>query len=108
MLTEKDGLQKSQGNVGHANDWCFTEVRDYQKGKKQTQAPKAGGQKSSSRKVREDDPFGSGKRLVLVYSLGDEMYKWANPGAIFHPFSKYLKENAEDQKLKYKFPTGWG
>ena len=74
-----------------------TKVRDYKKGTKVAQGPKAGAQKASTRAVREDDP--SEKRYILIYSLGDEMYKWANPSSVFHPFAKHLEK-------QYKFPTG--
>ncbi|CAK9106936.1 Hypothetical protein SCF082_LOCUS49806 [Durusdinium trenchii] len=61
------------------------------------QGPAAGQQKMSTRKV--DDPFQ--KRYVLIYSLGDEMYKWASPTSIFHSFEEWTEET-------YSYPPGWG
>lgn len=74
-------------------------VRDYKKGSKMPQGPAAGQQKMSTRKVRVDDPFQ--KRYVLIYSLGDEMYKWASPTSIFHSFEEWTEET-------YSYPPGWG
>lgn len=74
-------------------------VRDYKKGSKMPQGPASGQQKMSTRKVRVDDPFQ--KRYVLIYSLGDEMYKWASPTSIYYPFKKHADET-------YSFPPGWG
>lgn len=46
---------------------------------------------------QEDDPFE--KRYILVYSLGDEMYKWASPTSLYDSF--------EDHKdKKYSYPPG--
>lgn len=76
-----------------------TYVRDYKKGSKMPQGPAAGQQKVSTRKVRVDDPFQ--KRYVLIYSLGDEMYKWASPTSIYDSFADYADET-------YSYPPGWG
>lgn len=71
-------------------------VRDYKTGEKMEQRAKSGAQKTSVRKVRVDDPFS--KRYVLIYSLGDEMYKWV-PATGIWPYKQNLKE-------EYSFPPG--
>jgi len=63
--------------------------------KKQVQV--CGGQKVPRRKVKKSKP---NKDFVLVYSLGDEMYKWARPSQLFK-FRVHLEST-------YSFPPGWG
>mmetsp|Transcript_43586 Transcript_43586/g.138785 ORF Transcript_43586/g.138785 Transcript_43586/m.138785 type:complete len:341 (-) Transcript_43586:139-1161(-) len=72
-------------------------VRDYTSGAKRKQERQAGNQKVTERKCREVEPQGK----VLVYSLGDEMYKWCRPEAVHQPFHDKLKET-------YSFPPGFG
>ena len=60
-------------------------VRDYLAGAKQAQQSQAGAQKVTKRKCRAVDPSG-----LLVYSLGDEMYKWCRTEAIHEPFRSKL------------------
>ena len=53
--------------------------------------------KMTKRKCRAAEPQGT----LLLYSLGDEMYKWCRPEAIHEPFAVQLEET-------YSFPPGWG
>ena len=72
-------------------------IRNYDEGAKRKQECEAGTQKVTKRKCRETDPRG----FLLVYSLGDEMYKWCRPAANHEPFRSKLHET-------YSFPVGWG
>jgi hypothetical protein len=60
-----------------------------QHGVKKRQAKSAGKQKVSTAKVKEAKPDST---CVLVYSLGDEMYKWVRVGCLFKPFREHLKD----------------
>lgn len=54
-------------------------------------------EKMTKRKCRAAEPQGT----LLLYSLGDEMYKLCRPEAIHEPFAVQLEET-------YSFPPGWG
>ena len=62
-------------------------VRDYLTGAKQAKQSQAGAQKVTKRKCRAVDPSG-----LLVYSLGDEMYKWARVSSLLMPFTEEPSE----------------
>ena len=73
-------------------------VRDYSCGSQLEQKRAAGTQKVTKRKCRAVDPQG----LLLVMSLGDEMYKWCRASSIQEPFRSKLDGET------YSFPPGWG
>lgn len=71
-------------------------------GRQKWHAFDAGEQKVGKRKVIRK-PISSDSNLVLVYSLGDELYKWVRPNAaqLRHPVEEHLEQS-------YSFPQGWG
>lgn len=98
------------GHTGHTIKW---KASNKHRGKQRIHSPKSLRNRKKTRPTHEafrvssghlvvhevDDPFQ--KRYVLIYSLGDEMYKWASPTSIFHSFEEWTEET-------YSYPPGRG
>ena len=70
--------------------------RDSAVGATQMQQSQPSAQKLTRQKCRAIDPSG----LLIVYSLGDELYKWCPVEGIHEPFHSKLDKT-------YTFPSGW-
>ena len=82
-----------------SNVFTHTYIRNYVSGTKQVQECQAGEQKITKRKARMAEPDADG--MLLIYSIGDEMYKWCRPGSIHGLFEA-------KRDICYRFPVGWG